>query len=162
MSGFEADGSAPDWLSERFDKYTALPHGPLEHLPIPLEGHIVRASSSANEAFPKQFSVGLRCGEDIDQALHFFHEYLPLAGYTIVAAGTIRTRRSWLTRPSRGPEMLVVHRDGFVGSFVLRCIDSSGTSVEATMGDPAHEPFSKLATPQSLRQLPDVQWRNYE
>jgi hypothetical protein len=163
LMGFEADGSTPDWLGERFDERTTLPRGPLEYLPIPLEGRIVRASSSIGEAFPEQWSAGVECCEEVDQVLHFWHEYLPLAGYRISATGTVRARRRWSGAMQPSSELVVFHRDHYVGTLTIQPEPSGrGTSVEVIMGDPTSPAFARFAEPAALRDLPGVQWRSLE
>lgn len=163
MGGFETDGPVPDWLTERFDQHTTLPLGPLEHLPIPLDGCIVRASSSTGDQAERgHWSVGARCGEDIADTLRFYEEYLPLSGYQVLGAGTLRIRRSWLGRTTNA-KIVVIHRDGYVGAVVLRPSDRPPeTTVDVSMGHPTLDAYQQFSSVELMRMNPDVVWHRLD
>jgi hypothetical protein len=162
MRGFETEGPVPEWLSQCFNESTTLPKGPLEHLPVPLEGAITSASSSMPaDGRYYNWSVNIRCLEPVEQASRFYEEYLPLAGYDIVAVGSIRIRRTWLSRARNAADIFVIHRDGYFGSVTLRTApEGTHTQIEVVAGHPKAEPFKTYADHRMLLQDPDIHWRS--
>lgn len=159
MSAFASDGQVPEWLEEHFDKTTSLPKGPLEYLPVPLEGQITSARvSSPKSNLDREWLVTVECAESPDEALRFYEEYLPLSGYEIVAVGSFRTRKGWLG-PKTKAHLLVARRDQYIGKLTFKSLQTTHTTVEIEMGHQADENYCLLADDASLRQRTDVKWR---
>lgn len=160
MGAFGNESQIPEWLNQQFDSRTALPLGPLQHLPIPLDGQITSASSCVPaNGDPSSWEVIAACAETIDEALRFYKEYLPLAGFDIIARGQVVNRRGWFGRTERTNEVIVVHRGLFVGGIDLRLGPPPASCyVDARMAQSEHPRFKMFKSREGLRSLTDVRW----
>lgn len=166
MNGFEAfesEGSAPDslpqWLTTRFDPTTTLPVGPLEHLPIPLEGSITGGwSTNADEAGAGQWQVNASCKETVPEVVRFYEEFLPLTGYIVRGSGSLTPRVRWRkTAPTT--EFLLIKRDAYLGLLTIKAdLPTGNTLVTAEMTHPDIVGCAVFADPVNLMSR-EIVWR---
>lgn len=157
-------GDAQDW-ADRFDERTHLPRGPLEHLPVPLEGEIVGARScSPSDGSPGSWKVEARCAEGVEETVRFYEEYLPLAGYTLRAIGvTGGTRGRFGRRGALSAALVVFWRDEHVGAVSLRLDEPSRqTIVSAEMAHRNHPLAGSFVDPGALLADGSIRWRRFD
>jgi hypothetical protein len=164
MNGFDKD-KIPGWLLEAFDARTTLPHGPLDHFPVPLEGEIIGGRALVPKSGePARYIINVACAEPMAEALRFLTEYLPLAGYHVFGEGSLPARRNLFSRKiSRPFELLLIRRPPFVGTVILSPTEEQdGTLIEADVTHPHHPDANGLIDFTNPRSHTEIRWRRLE
>lgn len=151
----------PAWVDQDFCIQTGLPKGPLEYLPIPIEGHLMTARSTMpKNGDPRIWQAIAICDEDVADALRFLNEFLPLSGYDILARGTEHHHGRRFGRFfSSQREILAIRRGLFVGRIVVGRERNGQTGIDAIIADRAHPEVRSYATDSMLRSMPGVRWQ---
>lgn len=141
----------PEWVLRKFDSRTHLPNGPLERLPIPLEGQLVNAVAQANH-----WSVMISCREAINHVIAFYEDFLPLSGYEIIASGS----KSGAISSSHRLEVLILRRDEHLGELRAKVAASPlHTSVEVEMAREDKVKHWQLADADEVQSRLGIVWR---
>lgn len=153
--------SAPGWLVDEFDTHTGLPKGPLALFPVPVEGRLVKALSSLPPKHdPALWQTVALCSEDIADVLRFYNEFLPLAGYDILARGTEHRRtRRFGRSASMQREVLVVRRGIYIGPLYIGRNSDGHTEVDITLAEHTHEEVRAFTADATLRGINHIRWR---
>lgn len=148
-----------EWFFDGFDADTALPLGPLQKLPIPVDGALVAARATTPRDYANVWSATVVCNEPVDRTVEFYKEFLPLSGYDILATGVEVQKRRWfgLAVPHRR-ELLVVRIGLYLGCLSIERRRDGRSTIEALIGERTHPAVRPYANSNLVRENPAVQW----
>ena len=159
MSGFDSH-ELPDWVKDQFNERTALPNGPLENLPVPVEGEIMGARSCVpSDGRPPCWNADVACAESRDECMRFYEEFLPLCGYELIGLGMIQSRRNWFSHTRDINGLIVFRLAQFAGRLVFEIDQRRRTWVRAEMAHCQHPAVRDLVDRDDLRRRTDISWK---